>query len=252
MALLGVASAGCSSVSGIPHPDQTAAAAAPPVNGPLTLSGWKLTLPVAGKNGGAASINPARSMPPYLVAEGNGSVTMWAPVAGSTTANSRHTRTELNSLTPFNAGAGRHVLTATVTVTQLPRETPDVILGQIHGAEDLSSVPYVMLHDNDGAIGVVVKQQQSGSASARYPLLTDVALGTSFRFTISDNGDNSMTFTATSGDKTATANAPVPAAFSGATVRFQTGAYQLADSTVDGAAEDDGARVTFQELTVDP
>jgi hypothetical protein len=94
----------------------------------------------------------------------------------------------LDSLTSFNAGARRHVLTAAVMVTQLPKENPDVLLGQIHGADALSSIPYVMLHDKDGAIGVVVKQQQSGSASAKYPLLDNVALGTSFLFTISAHG----------------------------------------------------------------
>jgi hypothetical protein len=97
----------------------------------------------------------------------------------------------------------------------------------------------------------VVKQQQSGSASAKYPLLDNVPLGTSFRFTISDNGDGGLTFTATSGAQHATANAPVPAAFNRAAVRFQAGAYQQADSTSGGAAND-GARVNVQELTLGP
>ncbi|HEY0813875.1 MAG TPA: polysaccharide lyase family 7 protein [Pseudonocardia sp.] len=220
------------------------------MNGPVQLAGWKLTLPVAGKKGDAAGVNPAAPMPPYLVAESNGTLTLWAPVGGSTTPNSSHARTELDSLTSFPAGSGRHVLTATVTVTQLPQQEPDVIVGQIHGADDISSIPYVMLHDADGAIGVVVKQKQSGSTSDKYPLLDNVPLGTSFRFTITDNGNGSLTFTATSGGRTATANAPVPQAFSGASVRFQAGAYQQADSTQGGAAPDDGARLIFQELTV--
>ncbi len=251
--LVGALCVGCSTVAGIPHPGSAAPSGPPPaVNGAVALSGWKLTLPVVGKKGDAAGVDPATPVPPWLVAEGNGTLTLWAPVAGSTTPHSSHTRTELDSLTSFRAGAARHVLTATVTVTQLPRERPDVILGQIHGAEVLSSVPYVMLHDDDGVIGVVVKQQRSGSAGARYPLLDNVGLGASFRFTISDNGDGGLTFTATSGGRTGTANAPVPAAFGGATVRFQAGAYQQADSTGGGVAPDDGARVTFQELTVDP
>jgi Alginate lyase len=250
LALIGVAAVGCSSVPGTPHPGSTTPPVPQPVNGPVTLSGWKLTLPVAGKKGAAAGVNPAAPMPPYLVAESNGTLTLWAPVAGSTTPNSSHTRTELDSLTSFSAGAERHVLTATVTVSQLPQDEPDVIVGQIHGADDISSIPYVMLHYSDGAIGVVVKQKQSGSTSGKYPLLDNVPLGTSFRFTISDNGDGGLTFTATSGGRTATANAPVPPAFSGESVRFQAGAYQQADSTNGGASPDDGARLTFQELTV--
>ena len=174
----------------------------------------------------------------------------WAPVQGATTKNSDHARTELNSLTNFKAGTGKHALTATVTINQVPTEVNDVIIAQIHGADDISSVPYVMLHYADGALKVVVKQEQKGSAAQSFPLTGDVPLNQPFDVGISDNGDGSLTFTATSGGQTATANAPVPAPFSGATVRFQAGAYQQADSTGGGAATDDGARVTFQELTV--
>ena len=59
-----------------------------------------------------------------------------------------------------------------------------------------------------------------------------------------------MTFTATSRGLTATATAPIPPEFLGATVRFQAGAYQQADSTFGGSGPDDGARVTFHALTV--
>jgi hypothetical protein len=41
-------------------------------------------------------------------------------------------------------------------------DSKDIIIGQIHGADDISSVPFVMLHYRDGEIRVVVKQEQSG------------------------------------------------------------------------------------------
>ena len=113
--------------------------------GPVTLDGWKLTLPVVGRKGDAATVNPAAVSPPWLQADRHGGLTLWAPVAGATTPNSGHTRTELDSLTPFLAGVGKHVLTASVTVAQLPRAKPDVIIGQIHGSDAISSVPFVML-----------------------------------------------------------------------------------------------------------
>lgn len=245
---MGAAAIGCSSEPGTPHPSPTDAL--PSANGPVTLSGWKLTLPVVSKKGDAADVNPAAPSPPWMIADGDGGVTLWAPVAGSTTPNSSHTRTELDNLSSFSAGVGRHILTATVVVTQLPTEKPDVIVGQIHGADALSSIPFVMLHDEGGAIVVVVKQKQSGPDGNQYPLLDNVPLGTPFRYTISDNGDGSLTFTATSGGRTATVNAPVPAAFSEDSVRFQAGDYQQANSKGAVAAPDDGARVTFHELTV--
>lgn len=250
VALIATAAVGCTGEPGSPHPAPAPAAVAPPT-GPVALSGWKLTLPVAGKKGDAAIVDPAAPTPPWLVTDPNDDVTLWAPVAGTTTPNSSHARTELDSLTAFRAGAGRHVLTASVTVTQLPRDKPEVIVGQIHGAAASSSVPFVLLHDDRGAIGVVVKQNRSDPQGTHLALLTDVRLGTRFDFTISDNGDGSLSFTATADGRTATANAPLPAAFHGAPVRFQAGAYQQADSTTGGAAPDDGARVTFHALTTD-
>ncbi len=241
---------GCG-VAGTPHAAPTPAAAPPVPTGPVRLAGWKITLPVAGRKGDAATVDPAAVAPPWAVADGHGGLTLWAPVAGATTPNSGHTRTELDSTTPFLAGVGKHVLTASVTVTKLPRAKPDVIIGQIHGSDAISSVPFVMLHDAGGTIDVVVKQQRSGSDSTHVPLLTGVPLGTPFAYSISDDGNGTLTFTATANGHTATGTAPVPAAFAGAPVRFQAGDYQQADSAHGGAA-DDGARVTFHALGVGP
>src|SRR5689334_12588651 len=214
VAVLGAA-AGCG-VAGTPHPASTTPGTPAPPSGPMTLAGWKLTLPVAGRKGDAATLDPAKVSPPWLVADGSGGYTLWAPVAGVTTPHSEHPRTELDSLSPFQAGVGRHVLTAEVTVAQLPKAKPDVILGQIHGSDAISSVPFVMLHDDNGKIDVVVKQQQSGPSGVTVPLLTNVPLGTRFAFSISDDGNGTLTFTATG-------TAAVPAPFNGAPVRFQAG-----------------------------
>ena len=245
MLLCGTA-VGCG-VAGTPHPVPPTAPAVP--NGPVTLAGWKLTLPIAGRKGDAATVDPAAVSPPWVEADGQGGLTLWAPVAGATTPNSGHTRTELDSLSPFLAGVGKHVLTASVTVAQLPHATPDVIIGQIHGSDAISSVPFVMLHDEGGTIDVVVKQQRTGSDGTQVRLLTGVPLGTPFTYSISDDGDGTLTFTATADGRTASGTAPVPAAFAGAPVRFQAGDYQQADSAHGGAA-DDGAKVTFHALTV--
>jgi len=82
------------------------------------------------------------------------------------------------------------------------------------------------------------------------PLLTDVPLGTRFAYSISDDGNGTLTFTATADGRTATGTAAVPAPFNGAPVRFQAGDYQQAEA--EGAPADDGARVTFHALGVGP
>ena len=98
-----------------------------------------------------------------------------------------------------------------------------MIVGQIHGSDAISSIPFVLLHDDNGQIGVAVKQARSGSASTNLSLLDNVPLGTLFGYTITDNGDDTLTFTATSAGHTATATARIPPTFIGATVRFQAG-----------------------------
>jgi hypothetical protein len=231
-----------------PAPASTPAAAPLPT-GPVTLSDWQLTLPTTGRKGGAATVDPATDAPPYLVTGPDGSLALWTPVGGTTTPNSPHTRTELDHHDVFAAGSARHVMSATLVVTQLPSEWPDVIVGQIHGSRAISSIPFVMLHYQQGQLDVVVKTSRAASGLTHVPLLDDVPLGTPFAYTIADNGDGTMTFSATSEGRTVSGNAPVPDAFRGAPVRFQAGDYQQADS-VAGAAPDDGARVTFRALTV--
>lgn len=248
--------ASCSSsagVSGGAHSSPSAGAnpSAMP-QGDTGLAGWKLTLPIAGAKGDAASVNPAVISPPWLTRNASGNLVFFAPVVGATTPNSEHARTELNSLNNFTAGADQRALHATIAVTQVPSNGQDVIIGQIHGAGDISSAPFVMVHYQAGAVYVVVKQKQSGSALNKVNLLSFVPIGTPFEIGVSDDGNGQMTFTASSGSEQANSTVPVPAAWQGATVRFQAGAYQLDDSQAATAATTDaadGAKVVFSALT---
>ena len=245
-AALALALAACSSM--------TAPTPSPAPSGPsdVKLDGWQLTLPVANPDSGDAdTIKPARIAPPWLTTADNGGMTFWAPVGGATTKNSSHARTELVRLDNFEAGTTARTLTASAAVSQLPSENPDVILGQIHGAEDIKSVAWVMLHYVDGAIKVVVKQAQEGDASQDYVLANNVPLNTPFTFRLSDNGNGTLTFGLDANGQTKQETAPVPPAFNGATVRFQVGAYQQAESEEGTPASDDGARVTFTTITTD-
>jgi hypothetical protein len=220
------------------------------VTSAVPLSGWKLTLPKASEKGTAASINPADSAPPWLTRDNSGCLKFWAPVNGATTPNSEHPRTELVSLNNFKAGSGQHLLRASLAVAQAPSTNQDIIIGQIHGADDISSVPFVMLHYDSGTIKVVVKQAQSGSTANKYPLISGVPLGARFDYAISDNGDGNLTFAARYGSKSPHVTIPIPAPFHGATVRFQAGAYQQGEAG--GGGDSDGARVNFFSLDEGP
>lgn len=248
-AALLVALASCAGPSAPTPAGPTPAAPVPPAVAAM-LDGWQLTLPVPGPKGGAEIVKPAAVSPPWLTADGAGHLVFFAPVNGVTTKNSEHARTELVRLDDFTAGTGPHTMTASVTLAQVPTQVPSVIIGQIHGAGDISSVPFVMLYYDAGAVKAVVKQEKSGNAHTTIPLLTSVPVGASFDYSITDGADGTLTVTATYQGRTVSGSAPVPAAFAGATVRFQAGAYQQAPSSGSTAAPDDGARVTFSSIDV--
>jgi hypothetical protein len=221
--------------------------AAPP-SAPVTsidLSSWKLTLPTENQDGGIAQIQPAAPTPPWMSRNPDGSLEFWAPSVGATTKHSDHPRTELNSLTNFTTGQGVHTLKATVTLLQEPADGQGVILGQIHGAGDMSSVPYVMLRYQNHGVIVVVKQVQDGNDHINYQLLDNVPLNSTFTYAITDQGNGNLLFSATMGARSLQTVAPIPPEFRNATVRFQAGDYQQAD---DGQGPQDGGRVIFHGL----
>jgi alginate lyase len=211
----------------------------------IDLQGWKLTLPAEGEDGDAEEVEPAAVTDPWLTAGPDGSLTFWAPAAGATTKNSKSPRTELISLNDFSAGTDQRSLTASLAVSQVPTDSKDIIIGQVHGSDDIKSVPYVMLHYRDGDIEAEVKQKQKGDEKQTFPLLSGVPLNERFDFTITDDGNGSMTLSATHNGQTQQATAQVPEAFRGEPVRFQVGDYQQAE---EAQGDDDGGRVTFYTI----
>jgi hypothetical protein len=227
------------------------AVAVPPVSavGPVSLGGWKLTLPVDGGgnlSGTAAQLSAAAVTGPWLNRAADGSLNFWAPSDGAKTANSAHARTELVSTNDFALGAGVHTLSALLAVTQVPAGARDICVGQIHGGGPIKSVPFVMLHWRDGNIVVIVKQVVHGSRSQSITLLTGVPLGARFGYTMSDNGNGTLTFTAVYDGQARQATAVVVPAFVGTDQRFQAGDYQQATS---GSSPSDGGKATFYALT---
>ena len=217
----------------------------PVSSGPVSLAGWKLTIPEASSKGSAVNITPAVNKAPWLGRDGNGGLKFWAPVAGETTPNSKHARTELDSLHNFTAGTGHNVLSGNLTLSQAPKDGGDVIVGQLHGADDISSSSFVMLHWDNGTLRAAVKQVLQGPTSNSYPLLTGVPLGSTFSYTISDLGTGNVTISVSWNGKSGSKTVPIPSVFRGQTVRFQAGAYQQGEQS---AGSTDGARLTFHSL----
>jgi hypothetical protein len=219
-----------------------------PATEPVSLSGWKLTLPVSSSgslSGRAEQLSAAAITVPWLTRNADGSLAFWSPATGATTANSQHARTELVSTRDFPFGSSKRTLSARVAVTQVPTGVPDICLGQIHGGGSINSVPFVMLHWRDGNIVVVVKQALQGSSSQTVTLLAGVPLGAAFGFTLSDNGDGGIGFSAAHAGRSKQVSVTAAPAFVGTDQRFQVGAYQQA---VCGSCASDGGRATFSVI----
>jgi Alginate lyase len=228
----------------------TSAVAVPQIPiGPISLSGWKLTLPVSKSgalSGKAKQLQSAVITSPWLERGSGGSLAFWAPATGATTSNSEHSRTELVSDDDFTFGKGVHSMSATLSVTQVPHNDQDIDVGQIHGGGSIKSIPFVMLHWRDGSIVVVVKTELHGSNSQTITLLTGVPLGARFSYVMTDDGDGGLTLTAAYNGQAQQAVVAVATPFLGTDERFQVGDYQQAGS---GISPSDGGRVTFYAIT---
>ena len=223
------------------------AAPAPAAASPVSLSGWKLTLPVDSSGcqcGSAATVDPAAVTPPWLVRNADGSLTFWAPTKGAHTPNSLHPRTELVDLSDFTAGSGTHTLKGTFSIQKLPSAN-DIIIGQIHGGGSSSSIPLVMLHYRGGDIVVVTRKSPTAGGSTTATVLTGVPMNAAFSYTIQQSGSKFL-ISAAYGAKSGHATVAVPSSFKGMDVRFQAGDYQQTDAN---QSSTDGGRLTVSALS---
>jgi hypothetical protein len=246
------------------------APAAPPAAGspavtPVDLSAWALVLPTAkpGDPSVAEQLTPARLTDPYLTQGPGGSLAFWAPAGGATTAHSLHSRTELSAARKFTPGTACHQLSETLSVGQLPDASHEITIGQVHGADADEAAPFVMLAVQDDSVGVtmetVPKREGSvgpapaGEKILKYHLLSGVRLGTAFGYTITDNGNGTLTFAgdcagAPGCQAAAPVTAPVPTAWTGHTVHFMAGDYEQDDAATSHTG---GGRLTCYALSAD-
>lgn len=234
---------------------------------PIDLAQWQLILPVSssGASSGtdAAVEHPAGLDSPWLTRQSNGSLLFWAPAAGATTGHSLHARTELDFLSAFTAGSGDHSLTATVVAEQLPTQSHDIVIGQLHGSgSTYSAAPFVELEFNGSKLTAAVESKPklqgsltapNGEVTSTYTVLTGLALGDPVAYTITADGDE-LTFTAElysrSGAKeeNGSVSVAIPSAWKGVPVNFDAGDYEQDDAS---AAPSGGGKIAFYRLSAE-
>jgi hypothetical protein len=211
-----------------------------PAPASVSLSGWDLVLPIdssGGTSGDAETLSPARLYSPYLTQNSSGALHFWAPSDGARLGISAHARTELRGTGTFTLGQGSAGLTETATVTQVPDQSQDIIIGQMFPS---GTSPFAMIHYQTGKVYAYINGQ-----SQEYVLMTGIPVGGTFSDSITANG-GTVTFSVTYRGKTATKTATGISSWIGDTMHFQAGDYQ---QDLPGSPASDGGRVTFSALS---
>jgi hypothetical protein len=115
----------------------------------LDLDDWKVQLPIGGEEDPDEVEQPELSTyvadPWFTVAPDCSGIQFRASVDGVTTSGSSYPRSELREMNgddeaSWSSTEGTHVMTIDQTVTRLPNDKQDLVVGQIHGGDDDVSV----------------------------------------------------------------------------------------------------------------
>lgn len=225
----------------------------------LNLAPWKLTLPINSsgvEQMGTTAISKDSSkllkgyFSKYFYGTPDSGVAFWCPINGATTtptAGSNHPRTELTENYQWTMDKPG-TLSASLIVNKYPKDTSDIIIGQIHGGGVSNTAAFVMLHIYSGSVIAYVKGTLTNNVGTqKSTLLKNVSLGAKLDYTISTDGIN-IIITASSPGATGTGNwkVGIPTPWNGITVRFQAGSY--VQST--GKDSTDGGLLTFYKLNI--
>ncbi|MEV0226009.1 chondroitinase-B domain-containing protein [Streptomyces sp. NPDC050704] len=117
----------------------------------LDLKNWYIGLPVGEEESPTNVYQPELATyandPWFTTADDCAAVRFRAPVNGVTTSGSKYPRSELREMTDsgetkasWSSTSGTHTMVIDQAITDLPKKTPNVVAGQIHGGSDDLSV----------------------------------------------------------------------------------------------------------------
>ena len=154
----------------------------------LDLTNWKLTLPI-NKAQEQKNLAGYTAAPYFGLSADKQGVAFQCSVAGETTSGSSYPRSELREMNgssnaSWSSTSGTHVLTATLAVTHLPVVKPQVVVGQIHDAND-DVIEILATGTGNGTFRLGYRW---GGKEQSVPLIGSVRLGEVFTYTISVSG----------------------------------------------------------------
>jgi hypothetical protein len=181
---------------------------------------------------------------PYFYTGADGAMIFWCPINGTTTGNTHYPRSELREMLSDSktydwlATDGTAILAATCAVLQVPSETGETIIGQIHARSIV--YPMLKLAYKNGRVIALVKKTSKSDDDTPFPLAS-AALGEKITYEIK-LADNVLAITANGVSATVT----LAADWSPITLYFKAGNYVQAA----GKSSTDGAKVAFYAVHV--
>lgn len=188
-------------------------------------------------------------------------IEFWAPVAGSPTAKSSKTRTELREYLPDGSGeqnwlatGGNHSMGASFTVLDVPDsvEKPSVFVGQIHADDgDSPLLKFKYEHKNGTGRMIISYRPSQDIGPSDFEIFPGIPLGTRIQYyvKVSSTGQLSAYVEVNKDRRTFTRDLKDWVAIDPAQkFYFKAGVYNNAEpSTSTGA--DDGSRARFYKFT---
>ena len=215
----------------------------------IELSTWNLCIPVGTP---AMTIDTAQLLDGYqddYFSPGN-TLTFWAPVTGSTTANAKYPRSELREtkdgcLHNWSCADAHHFLRAALQVTQVPA-SGKIVIGQIHCAnstQPLLKVEYQYKSATQNG-EIVAKFRRSPDAEIEVISLAQrIALRQRFSYSLHLSPGGTLSVNTCDQHW----EASLDRQWQGLPLYFKAGVYTQ-DNT---GCDTDGGRATFYELSIE-
>jgi hypothetical protein len=222
----------------------------------IDLTTWNLSIPVGVPATTIETPALAGGYQDHYFQSKNGTISFWAPVNGTTTANSEYPRSEMRetfadgTLRNWSYAAAKNTLSATTKITQVP-STGLLAFSQIHTKQ--GSSPPLMLgyqyaaNTGYGSVVIAFRGKPSDANSKKIVLSNKIKLNQYFKYKVTLAKNGTMTISLVEPNGTIKNwKGTLDKAWKSHTLYFKAGVYTLDNS----GYETEAGGATFKQLKI--
>jgi hypothetical protein len=223
----------------------------------IDLTTWNLSIPVGVPATTIETPALAGGYQDHYFQSKDGTISFWAPVNGTTTANSKYPRSEMRetyadgTLRNWSYGAAYNTLSATTKITQVP-STGLLAFSQIHTKQS-SSPPLMLAYQyapstGYGNVVIAFRGKPSDANSKKIVLSNKIRLNQYFRYKVTLAKDGTMIIRLEEPSGTIKSwKGTLDKAWKSHTLYFKAGVYTLDNS----GYETEAGGATFKQLKIE-